>query len=268
MPRRELRKMLATKYDFVCGVGSDCGCAGHLVRNHLRQASYPLDWIGVWELGPEGTARLIADEFAGFLRLENLRKCPYQPTDDYRDRDHEFYLDVAQRVVFGHDFPVGRPPAEAYPAVKAKYDRRVRRFYETVRRSRAVLFVRWSWRENPTEASVVRMAEILRGKFPGRRIDVLMMRNADRPELAARTLGDGVFLVDGPFHPDGGHPAFGDKAANDAVFSLIRLRGKGRADLRRHLARLWVRLRSAFIFDRERRHAFRERVAGPERVAF
>lgn len=266
MRLRELKRMLSTKYDFVCSIGSDCGCAGHLVRRRLRRASYPLDWIGTETLGPEGTARLVADDFAGFLLLENLKKSKSQPTDDHSDKKHEFYLDVKQGIVFAHEFLTGRPAAEVYPAVRAKYDRRIRRFYDSVRQSRATLFVRWSWRECPTEDALRQTVEILRAKFPGRHIDLLAMRHIDRPDIVARRIGDGVFLVDGPFHPAGGHPAFGDKAVNDRVFSLIRLRGKWREDMLRRLDRLRVRVVSAFIFDREKRHAYRVRMEKPDLV--
>ena len=260
----ELKRLLSKKYDFVCSLGSDCGCAGHLVRKHLRRASYPLDWVGTEALGPERTAQLVADDFAGFLQLENLRKCEKQPTDDQSDKDHEFYADIAQHIIFAHEFPTGRPPEEVYAKVRAKYDRRIARLYETMRQVKSALFVRWSWRESPSEDAILRTAEILRKKFPGRTVDLLAMRNANRPDLDAREIGDGVFLVSGPFHPPGGHPAFGDKAVNDAVFSCIRLRGKWRETLVRRMVRRCVRLLSLFISDRERRHAFREKFDKPD----
>ena len=76
---RELRRLLGAKYDFVCGIGPDCGCAGHLIKGRLRRASYPLDWIGSWTLGMATLAKIVADDFAGFLKLENLRALPPPP---------------------------------------------------------------------------------------------------------------------------------------------------------------------------------------------
>ena len=259
MAPNELRKMLSARYDFVCSIGSDCGCAGHLVRNRLRRASYPLDWVGTWYNGIVGVARLVESDFSGFLSLENLRREPNPPRAAQDDHDHDYYHDVGLSVDFAHDFPLDIPVGEAYPKVREKYERRIRRFYETMRASRRTLFVYWTWRDCPSTDDILRAAETFRTKFSERRIDLLVMRNVDRPDIAARTIGDGVFLVDGPFHPPGGHPAFGDKAVNDAVFSLIRLRGKRREDLLRRMNLLRVRFLSAFIIDRERRHAFRER---------
>ena len=259
MSVNELRRMLSTTYDLVCSVGSDCGCAGHLIRNRLRRASYPLDWVGTWYNGIVGVARLVESNFSGFLQLENLRREPNPPRAAQDDHDHDYYHDVGLRIDSAHDFPVGVPLETAYPAVRTKYDRRIRRFYESLGSAACTLLVYWTWRDCPSSDDVCLAAEIFRAKFPGRRIDLLVMRNADRSEIAAQTVGDGIFLVDGPFHPSGGHPAFGDKAVNDAVFSLIRLKGKRREDLLRRLNLLYVRFLSAFIFDRGRRHAFRER---------
>lgn len=268
MAANELRKMLSARYDFVCSIGSDCGCAGHLIRNRLRRASYPLDWIGVWYDGIIAVARLVESEFAGFLRLENLRRDPNPPRAAQDDHDHDYYHDVKLRIDTAHDFPVGLPLEEVYPEIREKYDRRISRFYETMRASRRTLFVYWTWRDCPSSGDILRAVDIFRIKFPGHRIDLLVMRNDDRTDIAAQIIGDGVFLVDGPFHPVGGHPAFGDKQVNDAVFSCIRLRGKWLDDFSKWLDLLRVRFLSAFIFDRNRRHAFRDRIAKRENVIF
>lgn len=266
MRLRELKRMLSTKYDFVCSIGSDCGCAGHLVRRRLRRASYPLDWIVSSYRGITGVAELVARDFDGFLKFENLVREPNPPRGQNDDHKHDYYHDRVVGVDFVHDFPVGMPLEEAYPAVRQKYRRRIARFYESVRTSKRTLLIYWTWRDHPSTEDILRAAEVIRKKFSGSRIDVLAMRNVDCPDLAARTIGDGVFLVDGPFHPAGGHPAFGDKAVNDRVFSLIRLRGKWREDMLRRLDRLRVRVVSAFIFDREKRHAYRVRMEKPDLV--
>ena len=260
--------MLSARYDFVCSIGSDCGCAGHLVRNRLRRASYPLDWVGTWYNGIVGVARLVESDFSGFLRLENLRREPNPPRAAQDDHDHDYYHDVGLSVDFAHDFPVDVPVDKSYPKVREKYERRISRFYKSADESNRTLFVYWTWRDCPSPDDILRATEIFRTKFPERRIDLLVMRNVDRPDIVARTIGDGVFLVDGPFHPADGHPAFGDKSLNDVVFSRIMLRGKWRGDLLERLDLLRVRFLSAFIFDRDRRHAFRERITRREKVIF
>ena len=259
MAANELRKMLSARYDFVCSVGGDCGCAWHLVNNRLRVASYPLDWIMSWYRGVTGVAELVARDFDGFLGLENLRKEPNPPRGPNDDQEHDYYHDPVVGVDFVHDFPIGAPPDEAYPAVREKYRRRIERFYRSVRKSRRTLLVYWTWRDQPEPGDILKAAGIFRAKFPETRIDLLVMRHADLQKICPSVVGDGVFLIDGPFHPAGGHPAFGDAEINRKVFSCIRLRGKHRRLLQEKLGRIWLRLVSAFIFDREKRHAYRER---------
>ena len=255
----ELKRMLSAKYDFVCSVGCDCGCAWHLVNNRLRIASYPLDWIMSWRLGITGIARLVSSDFSGFLELENLRKEPNPPRGSNDDHEHDWYIDPVVGVDFVHDFPIGVPPEESYPAVLEKYRRRIDRFYQSIRESSRTLLVHWTWRNSPEPDAILKAAEIFRTKFPARRIDLLVMRHSDLQGIRPAVVGNGVFLIDGPFHPTGGHPAFGDAEINRKVFSCIRLRGKRRRRLREKFELILLRLVSAFIFNRERRHAYRER---------
>ena len=105
----------------------------------------------------------------------------------------------------------------------------------------------------------MKAAETFRTKFPEVRIDLLVMRHVDGQGIRPEIVGDGVFLVDGPFHPEGGHPAFGDAEINRKVFSCIRLRGKRRRLWSGKLNRIRLRIVSAFILDRVKRHAYRER---------
>lgn len=265
---RELKGMLSAKYDFVCGIGCDCGCAWHLIKKRLRLASYPLDWIGVWKIGLVGVAKLVANDFEGFLKLEDLRKEPNPPRGPQDDHEHDYYHAVgAVAVDFAHDFPTGVPLEEAFPAVRDKFRRRIDRLYRTIRASRRVLLVYWTWRDHPEPAAALEAAEIFRGKFPDVRIDLLVMRHADATGIRSEAPGDGVFIVDGPFHPVGGHPAFGEVEANRRVFSCIRLRGNRRRRLRRRLHRAWWRLLSLFIFNLAKRRAFRDRHSNPGQVA-
>lgn len=262
-----LKKLLRTKYDFVCGIGNDCGCAGHLIKARLRRASYPLDWVGTWSIRMTDVAKLVENDFADFLHLENLQILPLPPPVDtpegrLDDAHHLWCGDVATRIVIPHDFPMGRSLAESFPGVRKKYDRRIKRFYQTMSESRRALFVYWTWRSHTDEDDILAAAKIFRSKFQGHQVDLLVIRHDDRKDIDARAIGEGVFLVDGPVHPPGANPAFGDFALNARLFSQIRLRGKRRALLRERLVRLAMRVKSAFIFDREKRHAYRERLGG------
>ncbi|MBR3221389.1 MAG: hypothetical protein IKF72_04085 [Kiritimatiellae bacterium] len=259
----ELKRLLRTKYDFVCSIGPDCGCAGHLIKSRLRRASYPLDWLGTWPLSLTRVAEIVRDEFAGFLKLENIRSIPppkpvQTPDGVLDDTRHAWCGDDALHIVIPHDFPIDRPIAEAYPEVRRKYDRRIARFYRTIRSSKRVLMVYWTWRTHPTPDDILAAAGIFRAKFPESRVDLLVMRHRDGAGMDVRELSDGVVLMDAPIHPAGLNPAFGDIPFNCRLFGAIRLRGKRRALFREWLQRTAVKAKALFIFDHDKRRAYRQ----------
>ena len=263
MSLRTLRKALRVRYDFVCSLGPDCGCAGHLIKSRLRRASYPLDWLGTWTLSLTMVAEIVRDEFAGFLKLENIKTIPSPPpveTPDgvLDDTVHAWCGDDALHIVVPHDFPLDRSVAESYPEVRRKYDRRIERFYRTVRSSKRVLMVYWTWRNSPEPDDILAAAGIFRAKFPESRVDLLVMRHRDGAGVDARELADGVVLVDAPIHPAGSNPAFGDIPFNCRLFSAIRLRGKRRALLREWMERTAIKAKAIFVLDREKRRAYRK----------
>lgn len=253
-----LRRTLAEcSYDFVCSLGSDCGCAWHLGNNGLRLASYPFDWIVSVGPGIAGVAKHIAEGMSDFCRLDALKRCDNQP-EERGNPPHDWYDDLKFGYIFAHDFPQDQDPAIAYPEVKAKYDRRIARFYKSMEASRSVLLVRWSWREYTSEDDVRRAAEILRKRFPKTRIDFLIIRHVDRPDVASYVADDGLYFIDGPIHPANGNKAFGDLLLNQKIFKMIRLRGKVVRAVAGWLCRRYRLLRAVFIFDREKRRAYRK----------
>ena len=266
---RNLKKLLRARYDFVCSLGPDCGCAGHLIKSRLRRESYPLDWLGTWTLSLTRVAEIVRDEFAGFLKLENIRTIPppkpvQTPDGVLDDTRHAWCGDDALHIVIPHDFPIDRPIAEVYPEVRRKYDRRIARFYRTMRSSKRVLMVYWTWRNSPEPDDILAAAGIFRAKFPESRVDLLVMRHRDGAGVDARELADGVVLVDAPIHPAGSNPAFGDIPFNCRLFGAIRLRGKRRALFREWLQRTAIKTKALFIFDHDKRRAYRQRLLKPK----
>lgn len=140
----------------------------------LRLSSGPFDWL----LGPSLKSRvdLVANDFAGWLEpgdFEFLGNPEKFSTDSYMNRRTGYK--------FSHDFEIGKPFEEAFPAVREKYERRIARFYERIRASRRVLFV---WLENPvvndrpSEEDVAASRRILADKFPGVEIEFLIVDRA------------------------------------------------------------------------------------------
>ena len=166
--------MRKERFDFICSIGSSCLCATSLRDAGLRLSSGPFDWL----LGPGMKDRvdLIVRDFEGWLEqgdfefLGNPNKFSH---DSYRNRKTGYK--------FSHDFDIGKPLEESFPAVREKYMRRIARFYERVRASRRVLLV---WLENPidddrpTDEDVAASLAALAAKFPGVSVELLVVDRA------------------------------------------------------------------------------------------
>ena len=155
--------ILDAEYDFVASIGYDCHCATMLRREGLRSCSSPLDWLTAAPL--EVRLKLVETHFAGFLEKPNLRRLEKEPDAPGKGNDH--YEDAATGLRFFHDFRETLPFDDAYAQVKAKYDRRIARLYENVRKARRTLFV-WCDPARPLAEDARAAAEArLRAAFPG-----------------------------------------------------------------------------------------------------
>ena len=115
------------KYDFIMGLGRACACSQSLRLAGLQLLSQPWDWI-TYELQPQGPDLLlrvgvIGSGFKGWFEEEDIefvKKNPASGKDLYKNRRNQ--------IIYAHDFPPDVPMHESYPAIRAKYDRRVKRF--------------------------------------------------------------------------------------------------------------------------------------------
>jgi len=180
--------MKSRRFDFICSLGSSCLCATSLRDAGLRLSSGPFDWV----LGPslKDRVKLIADDFAGWFEREDL-----EFIGNPEKFEHDSYANRRTGYTFPHEFDCGKPLDECYPAVRAKYDRRIARFYERIRASRRVLLV---WLENPvvddrpSDGDVAASLKVLAGKFPGVEVELLVVDRAPDD-----TNGDGIVRMDG-----------------------------------------------------------------------
>jgi len=166
--------MKKERFDFICSLGSSCLCATSLRDAGLRLSSGPFDWV----LGPSLLKRveLIANDFAGWFEHDD-----FELLGSREKVEHDNYANRRTGYTFPHEFDFGRPFDECYPAVRAKYDRRIARFYERIRASRRVLLV---WLENPvaddrpSDEDVAASLKVLAGKFPGVTVELLVVDRA------------------------------------------------------------------------------------------
>lgn len=110
-------------------LGYFCEVASDLEKLGLRNTSSPFDWcITDFQMN----IKLIENHFEGFMNLNNLSQS---------SRNRNIYMDKKYKDFFFHDFSKYKSLANQYPSVKAKYDRRIKRFLSNIKQP--TLFIRY-----------------------------------------------------------------------------------------------------------------------------
>lgn len=147
-------------YDLIIPIGSKCKCSFNLRRLHLQYESFPFDWIYI--KNPDVVEKLLQTDFKDFLLEKNLRLRSKQPRFDEVD-------DLATGIYSAHDFDTGRSIHECYPAVKAKYDRRIAKLKNKIAAARRILLVHCAEDEIWDDAEIIRSYRAMTEAFAGKR---------------------------------------------------------------------------------------------------
>ncbi|UOF90555.1 papain-like cysteine peptidase [Fodinisporobacter ferrooxydans] len=130
-------KEISGTYDAIFSLGSNCLPAYQLQKNKLRRFTGVIDWVISDSLADVN--QLLKHRFNGFLELQNLKVVGYSEKNTY------FVKDVSCNILTVYDFLLNENTREhlsAYPQVKEKYNRRIRRFLDTLANSQSLLFIR------------------------------------------------------------------------------------------------------------------------------
>lgn len=160
-------------YDMIIPIGANCGASMWLRTLDLQLASYPFDWVTGVDF--QTKADLILNDCKGYCELADLEFIPKKP-EDYNDAHCDYYKSKDNGVCFVHDFPVGVPLEKSYPSVAAKYQRRVTRLYEAIRRAEKVLLFWFTRMEQTPDDVIIRFQREVSQKF-GKEIDLLVIEH-------------------------------------------------------------------------------------------
>lgn len=183
-------------YDFVFGLGNACSCTQTLREAGLQFLSFPFDWVIM--SGADDLARrveTIANGFAGWFEMKDLER-----VGAYEAGDKDIYRNNATGTIFNHEFRRNEDLTQVYPSVRAKYDRRIRRFLGLLS-SREILILRVDRpdQESPTSESECRAAlRRLRALYPNAHFEMLHLAMASGVSFAGRRvedLNDGLVRV-------------------------------------------------------------------------
>lgn len=131
------------EFKHVVSLGHACAVAHEMEHLGLRSHSGPFDWQGSASL--EATIELIKNNFKVFF--DNLT-----PDTLWQRQVPSCYLMKACSIYFVHDFSEYKPLAEQIPAVKEKYERRVKNFYRDI--VEPTLFV-YYLSDNPSDVDFI-----------------------------------------------------------------------------------------------------------------
>lgn len=263
--------MFKIKFDHVISLGANCGCAMYLKRHHLRAASYPFDWLGGSSLVKR--AYMIVNNFDNFMQYDALRFMEVSP-----DPIHDIWEEVTNGITYAHDFEKGGVLEEMFPAVRAKYDRRIKRFYRSIRESSRVLLVYWSRNSVVSTEDALEVQQVL-SRFFGKELYLLVVQNEKGTEPYRETvLSDYVRMCHVDFHMEKYTVApgitIGDTEMSDPIFARIRCAGKFKRCCRYWVVKSCAAIRASrfmlvfsrilctFVPGRERRRALRDALRG------
>ena len=159
------------KYDLIVPLGYACSCSQTLRRAGLQLASFPWDWVGVPP--PSERCRLICDGFKDWMNLEDLKWAGRNDTFG-----HEEVLNARTGLIIMHDFVQGTPIEEQYPAIAAKYARRIARLHRLLKASKRVLLVSVDTPVSPAPVPPEdgrKAIEIMSAAYPNASFDFLLV---------------------------------------------------------------------------------------------
>ena len=245
--------MFKDRFDLVFSIGGSCVCAIYLNETRLRMASSPFDWISLAPFGER--IRTLCARFDGFLDLGNL--VLYERADEHHPgHPNDLYRDSSSGYCFVHDFPRQVPAAESFPAVKAKYDRRIGRLLGRLDGGVRACLVWWSPGDPPSDEECVDGIARVRAAFPNSDCKLIVFANdlsTGRRELREHRLSDDCLKIVGPIAPEGSG-LVGDRELNLGAFGRIRAGGRLAAGRRRaKFRRALVKFLSLWHFSRSGR---------------
>ena len=159
-------------------MGGACSCSQTLREADLQFLSFPFDWVILSETDDlRRRVETIANGFAGWFEKGDLRKIGV-----YEPGNKDIYRNNVTGTIFNHEFWRDEDLDRAYPAVRAKYDRRIRRFLGLLASSKEILVVRIDRPDQmpPTSDAECREAlRRLRELYPSARFDMLHLARTE-----------------------------------------------------------------------------------------
>lgn len=166
------------KFDIIIPVGSFCAGAQALRSVKKRSRSLPLDWVGPVSLTL--AVDFLETGFKSFFEKEDLKK--YEKDT----KKNIGYINTRTNVLFMHDFKDISRFDEEYVLIREKYDRRIKRLYQTINDSKDILYLHVFQAKDQqillTDEEIVGTFERLQKMNPGKNHRLLFINLAETEE--------------------------------------------------------------------------------------
>ena len=196
------------------------------------------------------------------VHLEKNPNC----VNDYKN---EYYKNIKNEIIFLHDFPIDMSFDEGHKFVFEKYQRRIKRLYEKIEKSKKVLFV-WLMRSiNATDDELLTYQKQIEKKFQKSKVYLLVLENCidanNSENISEVKISDNIIkLKYDTMAYDITNPSLkwlGNIALNDKVFSKLKLKQHRNNFLINAMFNCLVKLPIAiFIRDSKKRRTIREKI--------
>lgn len=186
--------MNGKKYDLIFSIGEACSCTQALRSSNLQYASYPLDWLFGSDFN--GRVDILVSNFDKFIEQSDL-----QYSYSVRSISCDAYFNNKNKITFNHDFPTGIPLEESYPMVAEKYQRRINRLLDYIKKADSVLIVYIETPDNKNHTSdknIILGWQKIHKKYPDKKIDILYVMNDEKIEpmdIQKESIHSGVIKV-------------------------------------------------------------------------
>ncbi len=133
---------LKGNYDAIYSLGDVCLAALQLRKNNLRPFAGPLDWMSSPSL--PNVSRLLKNRFKGYMDKANLVPSGYSTGVDSKEQ-YLCLTDTGYQIISSHDFKASQNTftnLASYPEVRAKFDRRIKKFLNILSNGKRILFIR------------------------------------------------------------------------------------------------------------------------------
>lgn len=168
-------KINRRKFDLIFSLGAACSCSETLRKSGLQFYSYPFDWL----YGSDFSKRIdiFLNEFKRYIEKEDLEFL--SPTNEAPINPCIVYKNNFNDIVFNHDFFQGIDFETMYPIVKEKYNRRISRLLNQIKKSKNILI---AYIQTPHEKNKINNDELFKAiekleqKYPNKNFNILYLQ--------------------------------------------------------------------------------------------